>query len=84
MVRVEIADDPSRAFDWLQRIANTDVNVCGKRASLQQHRVVKGDVLRRVIRSDGAGPLARRPHAEIGGAETDRIRGYVGGPTERI
>jgi len=48
-----------------KRVTNMDVNVCGKRALLQQHSVMKGDVLWRVIPRDGAGPLACRPRVEI-------------------
>ena len=53
-----------RAFYWLKRVTNMDINVCGKRAFLQQHGVMKGDVLRRVIPRDGAGPLARVPRRD--------------------
>jgi len=37
------ADDVCRAFYWLKRVTNMDVNVCGKRALLQQHGVMKGE-----------------------------------------
>ena len=81
---IEIADDAGREIYWLKRVTNMDVNVCGKRASLQHHGVMKGDVFRRVIPRDGAGPLARRSRVEIGCAETDRIWRYLSCPAERF
>jgi hypothetical protein len=61
-----------------------DVNVGSKRAPLQQHGVMKGDVLRRVIPRDGAGPLARRSRVGVGCAEADRIGRYLRCPAERV
>ena len=65
-----------------QRVTNMDVDVCGKRASLQKHRVMKSDELQRVICRHGAGPLARRSRVEIGRAETDRVGRYLRRPAE--
>src|ERR1700674_1102201 len=79
-----MADDARRAFYWVKRVTNMDFNVCGKRASLQQHGVTKGDVLRRVIPRDGAESLVRRSRVEIGCAEADRIWRYLRRPAKRF
>ena len=63
------ADDSGRAVFGLEGVANVDVDVCGERALLQNHGVVKRDASWRVEFCNGAWSLACRACVKVGGAE---------------
>ena len=66
---IESADDSGRAVFGLEGVANVDVDVCGERALLQNHGVVKRDASWRVEFCNGAWSLACRACVKVGGAE---------------